>query len=399
MKKPLAILRRVLVMGCVALFCIAAYAAIPNNDDPTTFLGPTAKGAYTSTINNTTAYSVLGEVGLKNFRAGGTLGLIIQDNQRVKFSAEYLVQKLTYAFFSGNTDQWVTQGAIGADYQYDLGYLGYMYNPQFDLSAWLSHAPSKGLSTVSGTFINNLGVSQAFSNNRRIAGSNALGFAPGVTFQPMPGTKAGFDLNYDNVRYDKNFAPNRDAKGLGGTVHVDQALSPDVKLGLLAAVRQPFNNYQANVTCANVPYMGSWLVGVDGAYTTGKNTLPNSYNVSVSFSYDLDQRYGARSGSLNNPVPGDLIAWTAKPAVYIPEVLAIPDEQVGGCIFGVPTFVGLIPDQTTAGGGVTVVLDTSAFFTGANLVFSIVTSAAPAPGNTLTFDTATGVLKIGRAHV
>lgn len=98
----------------------AAYASIPNNDDPTTFLGPIVRAGYTSPLTNTTAYSVAGEAGIKNLRIGGTVGWQIMNNQRLKLSAEYLTQNITYPFFSGDTDQWVQQGAIGADYQYNI---------------------------------------------------------------------------------------------------------------------------------------------------------------------------------------------------------------------------------------------------------------------------------------
>ena len=44
------------------LLCFNAFASsIPNNDDPTTFLGPTLKGSYTAPMTDNTAFSVLGE--------------------------------------------------------------------------------------------------------------------------------------------------------------------------------------------------------------------------------------------------------------------------------------------------------------------------------------------------
>src|SRR5262245_6813264 len=103
------------------LLCLSAFAtSIPNNDDPTTFLGPTLKGRYTGPMSDNTAFSVLGEAGLKNFRVGATLGWRVDANQRLKLSAEWLRQEITYAFFSGNSDQWVNQWAVGAGYQYDF---------------------------------------------------------------------------------------------------------------------------------------------------------------------------------------------------------------------------------------------------------------------------------------
>src|SRR5579871_1998956 len=120
----------------ILLFHGAVYSTnIPNTDDPKTFLGPTARVDFTSSLNNDFAYNLAGEAGIKNFRVGSTLGWKAAQNQLFKVSAEYLWQNITYAFFSGNTDQWVQQGALGAAYQYE--FVDYAFRPQFDLSAYV----------------------------------------------------------------------------------------------------------------------------------------------------------------------------------------------------------------------------------------------------------------------
>lgn len=301
-------------------------ASIPNHDHPTTFLGPTIKGAYTSTLDETTAYSIAGEAGLKNFRAGGTVAWRIEDSQRFKISAEYLWQQLTYAFFVGNNNQWVNQSAVGADYQYDLA-----YRLQLNMNVAFTHAPSKSMSTVTGSFVNRFGSLQSFADTRHIAGSNGLSASPGISFQPWLGNTTGVGLNYDNVNYDKKYPANKDARGFGGTVHLNQVLYQQIELTMLAAVRQPYNNYQAGLGWSHLP----WAVGLDAAYTVGKNTLPNSYNLSLSLNYDLDRRDGKTSirQDLKDAIRccvdarPRLIAWTATPAVYPPEVLAIADDN------------------------------------------------------------------------
>lgn len=403
-----AIMRKVAKIAITlvsTLMCLtSAYSGIPNNDDPTTFLGPTLRGGYTTPLSDMTALSVSGEVAPKNFRVGGTLAWRLAENQRLKVSAEYLWQDITYSFFSGNTDQWVNQGAIGAAYVYSL--MGYSYNPELGISGYLSHAPNESLSTVTGTYVNNLGVVTGFTDVRRIAGSNAGGISPGITVQPWRGGKAGLELNYDAVNYDTNYGTNRDAHGFGGTAKLSQMLTDHINLGVSAAVRQPFNNYQAHLAWSDVPYYGRWTVGLNGAYTSGKNTLPSTWNAGLSADYFMDPSCGTLSsqraagtkfmdlkGEAPAPVRDNFLEWTADPAVYMPQVLAIPDELLTtGCPFGVPTFVGTIPLQSTSSGLVTVTLNSATFFTGSNLTYSIVTSATPAPGNTLTFNTATGVL-------
>ena len=168
----------------------------------------------------------------------------------------------------------------------------YGFNPQFQFRGYLSHAPNKSLSPVSGNLVDASGVViGTFSNNRRIAGSNAGGVAPGLFVSPWTGGRVGLELNYDNVRYDtKYLLHDEHAKGLGGTVIFDQAITNGIGLDLSAAVRQPFNNYAANLNWNNAQFFGAWTVGLFGAYTDGKKSLPNTWNIGLNASYALDQR-------------------------------------------------------------------------------------------------------------
>lgn len=323
-----------LALASSLLVYSAAYStSVPNTDHPVTFLGPTARVGYTSTLNNVTAYSVAGELGIKDTRLGATLGWKIHDNQYLKVTGEYLWQKITYAFFAGNTDQWVNQGAIGAAYQYN--FLNDRLKPEFDFTGYLAHGPSKTLNTINGKFINNQSILVSFSDMRRIAGSNAGGLSPGIAIQPWRGGKVGAAVNYDNVRYDTINRQNENAKGWGGTVTFDQLIIREVGVGVSAAVRQPFNNYAASLNWSYTPspYFGKWMLSLFGEYNVGKKTLPNSYNAGISGNYFIDQRCECLPVNLKGkittrlrPVSDSLLAWAAKPAVYMPQVLAINDE-------------------------------------------------------------------------
>lgn len=357
---------------------------LPNQDDPSTLLGPSLKGSYTSPLTENTAYSLLGELGFKNIRIGGTLGLRLAINQRLKFSAEYLWQEITYSYFSGNSDQWVNQGAIGVGYQYD--FLGYRFDPSFDVDAYLSHAPSKSLNTITGNYVNKRGNSRSFINQRRVAGSNAAGIAPGISFSPWIGGRAGFDFNYDYVAYDNKFVSDQDAKGLGATAHLTHFFTDYFFIDLSAAVRQPFNYYTAKVGWINIPYYGgAWTLGFDGAYAVGKEGLPNTWNIGLTFDYLLQQcpvhiplnlKGDYKGEAVPMPINDHFLPWTAKPAVYMPQVLAIVDENVTtrpNCVDGIsPLNIATIPTQNIAG---TVDIPTAQAFIGTNLVFSIISNA------------------------
>ena len=417
------------VVACCATMATAT--SIPNtSSNPKTFLGPTAHLSVTRAISDNTAFSVLGEGGPRNWRVGGSLAWEIDYYQRIKTSVEYLSQKITYSFFDGRTSPWVNQGALGVDYQYDF-HEALPYSTQLDLAAYVSHAPSKTLGTDNGAYINNVGTLIPFSLARRIAGSSAAGLSPGVTFSPWYGTSTNVQLNYDDVRYDNKYRRSVTAKGLGGTVRIDQMIVEDVILGVSAAVRQPFNNYQADLSWGNIPYYGLWVFKIFGAYTIGKNSLPTTYNVGVGADYLIgaDNRlptavdpstYRTRSSSSaaaaipvatnttadpattssmrdfkgeaqrqykdrvykdviippveweeTDNVNKELLKWTTVPAIYMPQVLAIAEERFAVVpVFAVcvPPTVTRIPDVDT-GAPFTYPLTTN--FSGTNLVYTL----------------------------
>jgi len=402
-------LKKILSLS-LTFFSALLYFSNACSSQPTTFLGPTVKSGYTAAITNTTAYSVSGEVGVKNYRIAGTLGWKIWDEQRLKISGEYLWQKMTYNFFAGNTQQWVNQGAVGADYEYDL--LGYAFKPRFNLQGYYSHAPSKNLNTVSGAFVNNSGILQNFIDTRRIAGSNAGGVAPGITIQPWQGAKAGVDLNYDCVSYDKRGVPSEDAKGFGGTARFDQALTRDVDLGLVAGMRQPFNNYQANLNWTKDSSVGELVLGLGAAYTVGKNTLPSSYNVIASVKFLIDQRApvtrhpNLKSDYKNEALPPLSVSdgfkkWTSDPAVYMPQVLTVQDQSIlittppPSCALIIPSLLSVIANQGTF--TVDSTFPVAPNFGGDNLTYSI-TPITPFIGSTVTINSATGVVSVHIVH-
>lgn len=378
-----------LALGSTLLCLSTAYSTtVPNTDNPTTFLGPTARLGYTSTITNTAAYSLLGEVGARNYRVGGTVGWKITDNQLFKVSAEYLWQKITYGFFSGDSSQWVNQGALGAAYAYDFN--GYAFNPQLGLSAYVSHAPSKNLSTETGSYVTSNGTTVFFVDNRRIAGSTGAGISPGITINPWQGGQVGAELNYDNVRYDTSHnAINEDATGLGGTLKIGQAITDNIAIGASAAVRQPFNNYAANVNWNNMQYYGDWSLGLFGDYTSGKNTLPNTWNVGVNVDYFIDRRCPAMPANLKGesnlkgemvaqPISDNLLAWTADPAVYMPQVLAIVDNTCQG--LGDVTLLSPIPNFTVTD-NLPHTFNSPSHFAGNNLTYSMTGTVLSSSGS------------------
>lgn len=414
---------KAMVLVCLSvLACLdQAVADIPNTDHPTTFLGPTLRLGFSNYMNDTAAYALAAELGMKNYRLGGTLGWEIAYNQRVKLSAEYLRQNIAFAFFDGNSEQWVQQGAIGAEYERD--FTDTPFNPQFTLNAYLSHAPSKSLDTDLGTYTDSSGMAYPFRELKRIAGSNAGGLSPGFGFIPWAGGKINAELNYDKVHYDTSYIDVDNPIGFGGTVSVNQVITDNFGVYLLAAIRQPFNNYQANFTLGNVPFYGRWTFGFNTGYTVGKNALPSTYNIGISADYFLEQSSGnpyARTDGIDRYISArdyndfkgmssisqqierqDFLSWVSKPAVYMPQVLAIADSMVTCQDGEAPTALSseIAPDFNTAElSGINLANN----FTGSNLTFAVA-ALTPDPqffpndfvhitaSGTLTYDASTAV--------
>jgi hypothetical protein len=342
------IAKQVLTMGGAFFLVGSVCATVPNANHPTTFLGPTLRAGFANDINDMSAFSVTAEFGDKNERLSGAVGWLIMSNQRFKISADYLRQDITNAFFDGNTDQWIQQGTVSAEYGYD--FLDCGYHPSLSINGFLSRAPTKNLRVDSSRFVNSSGLLQKFTDAKRLAGSNAGGLSPGATMTPWQGARLGADINYDIVRYDTKYGKSHDATGFGGTVRVNQAIAANVDLDLLAAVRQPFNNYQAGLYWRNLSYCGSWTLGLNYEYSLGKNTLPSTYNVSFNVDYSIDQpgsNYRLHTDGIDNFMnttdqielngvssisqqaeKHDFLAWTSKEAEYLPQVLTVPEEKV-----------------------------------------------------------------------
>jgi hypothetical protein len=307
------------------LYAHTAFAVIPNYSHPSTFLGPTIRPSYASWFNDATAYAVMAEFGLKNYRLSGTAGWKIDNEQRLKFSGEYLWQRITIGFLSGNIKEWLPQGALGIGYQYDLAF---PYSPTLNLDAFLSHAGSKSLSTITATYLSN-GIPTTIVDPRHISGANSYGFAPGVDIHFWEGLVTTLTLNYDNVSYDYNHSSKIMSAGVGGTIEIKKRLNEFFSVDLLAAVRKPFNNYQAGLNW-DVCYNGRWAIGAFGAYTLGKGGLVETYNAGINLNYfvdhissnlpnfkdDLPRAFIVRTG----PVDERVLNWVNDPAVYMPEV-------------------------------------------------------------------------------
>lgn len=358
--------------------------------DANTFLGPTIHAHISQPIGYNISSSFGVEGGPRQYRGNATLGWILAENHRIKFTGEYLWQKINYNFYSGIAQQWVNQGAVGAGYQYML--LDGVIN-DLRLYGYYSHAPSIGLSTFSGSFVNS-NTTYTYIDQRRIAGSNAAGFSPGFALHPWYGAQAVISANYDNVRYNTKYISTRHYSGFGGTLDFKQALPGNLQMNLLAASRTAFNNYQAGLNWNKTVESGLLTLGIIGGYNKGKHTLPNTSVISFNVGYAFDQSMAIDDNDRDYKLASPLSTWVAEPAVRMPQVLAIADERVtltsftpASCV--PPSFTGTIGNIVGGGGNpITPPFETASHFGGTNLVFS----ATNLPTAYVNIDSGTGII-------
>lgn len=319
-----------------ALMVSATYAK-----QPTTFLGPTLQADFTSTLTDETAYSVFGEAGLKNLRFGGVFGIQVGCNSRVKFSAEYLRQRIRYdfnsnSFHSHNNSQlqWLGQGSFGAGYEYDIPCS--RFRPTLDLNGYISSATSKEVRTHSHTFVDpRTEITNDITIQRRFAGSHTYNISPSVNFEPWCGGKVGLEANYDNVRYLNKFSHRThtrhdrnqfDPHGFGGTARINQYVAKNIEVGVSAAVRKPFNDYYAMVAWNRDTRIGMWALGVNGDYVSGKHRLPNTYNIGLSADLYLDRKCEPCCEA--KAMTQNFLGWTSASPSRVPQVLAVTERKV-----------------------------------------------------------------------
>lgn len=319
-----------IVAGALFLSGISFSATAPNTTTPITNVGPTLKASFTNRLVKYNAYSLEGELGARNLRFNATYGWKLTECQRFKVTGEYLWQYINYAYYSGNTNAWVSQIAASVAYQLDLAPQNFL-RPQFDIAGYWSHSPGKALGDITGTVNHNLGLFN-YTDERRIAGSTGRGISPGLIISPWSHSRLTMLLNYDHLHYTAKYnVIEQDADGLGGTVTFNQGIGDCIDLGLTAAVRKPFNFYNANLVFTRVHMLGVWRLGLFADYIDGKNTLPDTYNFGVTANYTLDQSRDdcpppARPRRISD-IHRDTLGYVETPAVYMPQVLDIPDNK------------------------------------------------------------------------
>ncbi len=353
----------------------------------TTYFGSAQLNLVSSFYDDALAIALLGEVGPANYRANGTIGSLY-DCHMIKVGGEFLGQKIKYNFSSGNEKRWVHQYAVGGRYEYVQSCDWFQ---SIFISGQAAHAPSEHLADSECTIG---GVTNFFE--RRLAGSTYYNVEGGVTFAPWEYASFLVGAGYNKIRYDKVECGEKNFQGLGVDVEFAQRFCDDFVLDLKGEFRRPYNyaeaalNWQCDTSC------GILSIGIFGGYVWGKTDLPNVTTAGVEFGLNFGPCQTYRHSSICSQSlccgPSDserLRAWVSDPAVYMPIVLVVAEERNTGC--GDPIALDQIPEQVFCKRE-TFLLNSSLFFTGAALTFSMTTVDHSGGNIQASIDPTTGVI-------
>ncbi len=359
-----------------------AYSHFAQNDSSQ------AATASKSTAGDYGAFSAAGEFGYNSLRGSGTYGVYFTPCQRIKFSGEYLTQKLEYHFKSGGRKHWASQFALGGEYQFLLNSSVFQ---SIDLAAAYSHAYSKKLG------------SKDFNDcilKRRIAGSNGALTSLGTTVKLWKCAFLSGDLTYDWVRFERVYQSDKLANGFGGAFKFVQQFAKDFSFNLGAEFSSPFNDYQASLDWNHM--FSSWGIGCGlfGGYTDGKEGVPNigTGGVRLNISFGGKGSKCCRKASTESSACYDraycnVLQWVATPAVRVPVVLTVADQKETKCVCIPPTSLA-IPDQFAGCVG-TFTIPLAQFFTSSvPLTYTLTLDTSPAPGSSISIDPTTGTITI-----
>jgi hypothetical protein len=290
-------------------------------------LGVFVQGKFTQLINPLFAMSLDVEAGKNTRRVNGTFGYLLTPRQRLKLSAEYLTQNLDFDFASGNVRKWIGQDAYGLTYEYLLpkGWLR-----SFGFNTFYSKSQSENLDPK----LYQDGSGGWYENFRRIAGAVDKHGGLTVNLLPTKLTLLDLELGYDYLKYNK---PGEKNSSLGFKINLQQLISNRLKLQLLADNLAAYQDYEAEVDFLVPSMLDTRLeLGLNGKRILGNHGLQNDTQVGVNVNFRWGLKRTRKIAGYNLDLAdnfNDLAAWSADPAVYMQQVLAVKDEYnklIGG---------------------------------------------------------------------
>lgn len=263
---------------------------------------------------NACAFFIQG--GPLSFRSNATYGHQLDEQHFLKFSGEYLTQKLGFNFDHGKAHRWVLQGACGASYRYLAcsDWLEYI-----DAGLIYSHSWGRQLHIKMSRIVNVI-------DQRRIAGANAVSMNVNGGFCLWETGLIELRGFYDYAHFHKKYASSPTLSGLGAGISFTQNLFMFGTLQLGADFRRPYNYFFATYSAPILAFDQNTALAVFAERTIGRDRVASSSRIGIS----LELSFGPmrRCSDQTCTTSCALLDFVARPAVYMPEVLAMSDDGI-----------------------------------------------------------------------
>lgn len=267
------------------------------------------------------AFSFMGEFGGRTIRGSATYGSYINPCDRINFTGEILFQDLKYQFIGELKEKWMSQYAVGAKYQH---LFLYDFLESVELAASFAHAFSRS--------VKDLPVSPG-----RVSSSDTVFTAAGTTLNLWDCGYFSPTINWDYVKYYRHYLDKKVAVGFGASLEFIQYLPLDFSIDLEADFRRPFYYYSGVLNWHHDFSSCGFDIGGYVNYTNGKETLPNVLVAGIQLGLSFGPSPSGccnRKGEIRDSFTDsclatefcDLSSWVARPAIYMPVVLALPDQ-------------------------------------------------------------------------
>ena len=306
-------------------------------------LGAIFNPQFTVYLSKYNAISFLLGIGEEERRANITWGHQLYSNQRFKITYEFLEQKLPFSFASGDVEEWIRQNAVAFDYEILFKQSWFR---SLDLNGRYVKAKSKKLSSV--LFQNN---GLYFVNLRNIAGGEEeqgklqATLLPSHTFELQP------SINYGYLKYDRIYEPDQKDSKVGYGLYLTKLFSSKFKVNLGYEDNVDSSTFNAAIKAILPAHLELALAST---IIHGLGGLPDDQRYTLAVNYPAPNQYSLDYNDGFSP----LNVWTATPAVFMNQVLAIKDEAVVALYAGVRN----IGDQTIFIGQYINSVDTHKYF-------------------------------------
>lgn len=265
-------------------------------------------------IGDRQAFRGLLETGPNTFRANMTYAFSLKEIHLWKFSAEFLSQKLGFAFRSGRSHRWVSQGAFGMACRLPFKW---KCLDSIDLSLGYSKAFSR-------TFPKTLSEEGTTIASRRVAGSDGITGEASGSFYPWIGARLQGNLFYDYVRYRRHFPNTLVVKGLGAGLELEQNVYRFFTFSLGVDVRQPFIFGHAALSSPFFCFGNTGLLSLFGEKVKGQKKAASFSRIGLQIAFTFGPKRNCNCCEAFNITPA--ASYSINPAVYMPEVLVVRDE-------------------------------------------------------------------------